>query len=119
MTSVSDYQMSTYGCMCWQHLYVKVELVSLKKRQINHVTHCYIFLFPKETHSDVVPEWGALRHSTGSHSVLVHGYIKVTVGLHHAACSQDGLGIKPVIGDIKLHIMTDGLCHLTENDLLL
>lgn len=67
---------------------------------MNRITHCYIFLFSKEAHANVVPERGALRHSAGSHSVLVHGHIKVTMGLHHAACSQDGLGIKTMIREI-------------------
>lgn len=67
---------------------------------INSITHSYIFLFSKEAHADVVPERRALRHSTCCHSVLVHGHIKVTMGLHHAACSQDGLGIKTMIREI-------------------
>lgn len=57
-------------------------------------THSNIFLFPKETHADVVPERRALGHRAGRHAVLVHGHIKVAVGLHHAACSQDGLGMQ-------------------------
>lgn len=65
---------------------------TLKK---GRVTHSYIFLFAKETHADVVPERRALRHHAGRHPVLVHGHIEVSVGLHHAACSQDGLEGKP------------------------
>lgn len=60
-------------------------------------THSHIFLFPKEAHANVVPEGRALGHGTGGHSILVHGHVKVAVGLHHAACSQDGLGIKTLI----------------------
>lgn len=71
-------------------------LHSLRKLEHN-ITHSHIFLFPKEAHADVVPERGVLGHSTCCHSVLVHGHIKVTMGLHHAACSQDGLGIKTMI----------------------
>lgn len=69
-------------------------------KTINNATHSYVFLFAKETHADVVPERGALGHSTCRHSVLVHGHIKVTMGLHHAASSQDGLGIKTMIREI-------------------
>lgn len=55
-------------------------------------THSHVFLLPEEAHADVVPEGRALWHSARRHSVLVHGHVKVTVGLHHAAGSQDGLG---------------------------
>lgn len=73
----------------------------MKTREaINSITHGNIFLFAKETHADVVPQQGALRHRTRRHSVLVHGHIKVSVGLHHTACSQDGLGTKTVIRGI-------------------
>lgn len=59
----------------------------------SRITHSHVFLFAKEAHANVVPERGALRHGACCHSVLVHGHIKVTVGLHHAAYSQDGLEI--------------------------
>lgn len=67
---------------------------------MNHITHSYVFLFSKEAHADVVPERRALRHGACCHSILIHGHIKVTVGLHHAACSQDGLRIKTMIREI-------------------
>ena len=55
-------------------------------------THSHVFLLAEEAHANVVPEGGALGHGTGSHTVLVHGHIKVSVSLHHATCSKDGLG---------------------------
>lgn len=72
----------------------------MKTSRKKNITHSYIFLFPKEAHANVVPQRGTLRHSTCCHPVLVHSHIKVTMGLHHAACSQDGLGIKTMIREI-------------------
>lgn len=54
-------------------------------------THCHIFLLAKEAHSDVIPEWRAFCNSTRYNFVFGEGNIKVPVGLHHAACCQDGL----------------------------
>lgn len=54
-------------------------------------THCHIFLLAKEAHSDVIPEWRAFYNSTRYNFVFGEGNIKVPVGLHHAACCQDGL----------------------------
>lgn len=44
-------------------------------------THGNIFLFPKEAHSDVVPEWRGLRDGLGGNPVLGQGHIKVLVAL--------------------------------------
>lgn len=78
----------------------QISVLNRQRQTINSITYSYIFLFSKEAHADVVPERGALRHSTCCHSVLVHGHIKVTMSLHHAACSQDGLDIKTMIREI-------------------
>lgn len=56
--------------------------------------YCHIFLLPKEAHANVVPEWGALRNAAGHHLVLGEGDIEIPVGLHHAASSQGGLGMR-------------------------
>lgn len=87
-------------------------------RKTSRVTHSNIFLFPKETHADVVPERRALGHYAGRHAVLVHGHIKVPVSLHHAASSQNGLGTKPVTREVleeEVHMTINGLC-LTKNE---
>lgn len=75
------------------------------------LTHSYVFLFSKEAHANVVPERGALGHGTCCHSVLVHGHIKVTMRLHHAACSQDGLETKTVIRKIWKEDVTFEAAH--------
>lgn len=54
-------------------------------------THRHVLLLAEETHSDVVPERGAFWDSRGYDPVLGEGNIEVPVGLHHAACRQDGL----------------------------
>lgn len=79
--------------------------------KVKRITHSYIFLFSKEAHANIVPERRALRHSTCCHSVLVHGHIKVPMSLHHAACSQDGLGIKTMIRDILEEDVPFELAH--------
>lgn len=76
---------------------MKTPISPISTSQVRCFTHSYVFLLSKEAHANVVPEGGALRHSASGHAVLVHGHIKVTVGLHHAACSQDGLGGKTLI----------------------
>lgn len=54
-------------------------------------THCHVFLLAKETHSDVIPEGRTFWNSTSYNSVFGEGNLKVPMGLHHAACRQDGL----------------------------
>ena len=54
-------------------------------------THCHVFLFAKEAHCYVIPEWRAFCNTTRCNFVFGEGNIKVPVGLHHAACCQDGL----------------------------
>ena len=60
-------------------------------------THCHIFLLAKEAHSDVIPEWRAFYNSTRYNFVFGEGNIKVPMGLHHAACCQDGLVVGRVV----------------------
>lgn len=60
--------------------------------------HSNIFLLSKEGHSNVVPQWGALRGCHGSYPVLVQGHIKVSMSLHHAPSRHDGLDMRGVIG---------------------
>lgn len=79
----------------------KMQIHFRLNQQVNRITHSYIFLFSKEAHADVVPERGALRDGACCHSILVHGHIKVPMGLHHAAGSQDGLGIKTMIREVS------------------
>lgn len=76
------------------------------------MTHSHIFLFAKEAHANVVPERGALGNRSRRHTILVHGHIKVAVGLHHTACSQDGLEIKTVIKEI----LEGQACSVWERD---
>lgn len=57
-----------------------------------------IFLLAKESHSNVVPQWWALRGCHSSYSVLVQGHIKVSMSLHHAPSRHDGLDMRGVIG---------------------
>lgn len=54
-------------------------------------THCHIFLFAKKAHCYVIPEWRAFCNTRSCNFVFGEGNIKVPVGLHHAACCQDGL----------------------------
>lgn len=58
---------------------------------MSSTTYCYVFFLAEEAHANVVPEGGALRDVVGCHAVLVHGHVKVPMGLHHTACRQDGL----------------------------
>ena len=66
---------------------------------LKDTTYSHIFLFAKEAHGNIIPEWCRLRCLAGCHSVFGECHVVVPMRLHHAACSQDGPHIGRLIGE--------------------